>query len=152
MFRRSLVTVTAALLPLAAAPTALAAQNTGVVRPASLPSKDSWGPWFKAPSANYSNLKCRFYASVTAGSQIRFRAYVECNHKEPFSIFVNGLQNGHVTKSRGRACSRQTWCDVVYKVNNKKGKQTWCTVVGSYSIGSYYLGPKDNPRKPGVTS
>jgi hypothetical protein len=150
MLRRSLVTVAAALLPLAAAPAAQAAQNTDVVRPASVPSKDSWGPWFKVSSAAFKP-KCRFYASVTAGSKIRFRAYVECNHTEPLSIFVNGQRDGNITKSKGRACHKQNWCDVVYKVNNKKGKQKWCAVVGSYSIDTQYFGSKYNPRKPCVT-
>jgi hypothetical protein len=150
MFRRVLVLATAALVPLTVTPAAVATAHAGDVRPASVPSKDSWGPWFKANTAA-GNVKCRFYASVTAGSKIKFRAYVECTHNEPFSIFVNGQQNGNITKSKGRACQKQNWCDVVYKVNNKKGKQSWCAVVASYSIDTFYFGAKYNPRKPCVT-
>jgi hypothetical protein len=152
MLGRSLVIGAMSLsLVTASASVALAAENTGQARPASLPSADSWGSWFKVPYPNatwHKDTRCRLYASVTAGSEIRFRAYAECNHKEHITISVNGLMNGKITKSKSRACTGQNWCDVVYKVNNKKGRQKWCGVASAVTINGYWPGPKVTPRKP----
>lgn len=135
----------------ASASAALAADNSGGVRPASLPSKDSWGPWFKVPYPGgswHKNTRCRAYASVTAGSKIRFRAYAECNYTEHIVLTVNGMMNGGPTKSKSRACNGKKWCDVVYKVNNKKGRQKWCAVASAITINNYWPGPKVTPPKP----
>ncbi|GAA4614768.1 hypothetical protein GCM10023195_64640 [Actinoallomurus liliacearum] len=152
MFGKSLVIGAMSLtLMTAFASTASAAENTGAVHSASLPSKDSWGPWFKPPQkyTGYKTDRCRTYASVTAGSKIRFRAYVECKHIHALTVWVNGSMNGQITKSKGRACNlNRNWCDIVYKVNNKKGKQKWCGVVSSVTINGYWPGPKVTPRKP----
>ncbi|WP_160161081.1 hypothetical protein [Actinomadura sp. K4S16] len=108
----------------------------------------AWSAWFRLNNTMIPKTKCRTYASVSSGSKIKLRGYVECTRRTTMTVYVSGTKNGGALGGKQRMCGGKSWCDVVLYKSNRKGKQKWCAVTPMPVIATIFHPTTDKYRPP----